>query len=453
MSLNPTKGLKAADENDEHIIRQVSTAEMLVGMGKVNDAVAMLRQMLQERPENLQVRIKLKDIYLRSEMLDHAAEECLQLARIYEARGDSNRATDYLIRAKRLNPATESKTNEEPPPVSVSSEVVRAATDNSTVKVTVKNADAETQATEVGLNLAREQAAKEHKPAARVAPVQQPPVQQPPATLIKEPAQPASPIPVEQVFVTNDTALAPLAESRITSENVSSSSVAISTLTRPETSLSVKPISRLQPSQTKRRQSRWLKFSAIAATCLVILASAAIAGLFAYDRYLDKQYASLVPIDLKQAPPSLPESYAEAMTDEQQQLTPSDQIEAVTIPSPAADTAERHQQETEREVIKPEPLPEPIITGPPPREIKPPSPAPPMIGRVNVGQGGHEQRRRIRCSCGDAFKRLAAAVAAAPGGPQIGRCGSRESIKARRADQPDYCSVAAYRHSGSRDTD
>jgi protein TonB len=76
------------------------------------------------------------------------------------------------------------------------------------------------------------------------------------------------------------------------------------------------------------------------------------------------------------------------MANEQQQLTPSEQTEAVTITVPTADPVERNREEPEREVIKPVPLPEPIITTPPPKESKPPSPAPPMIGRVNTGQGG-----------------------------------------------------------------
>ena len=383
MPINPTKGLKAADENDEHIIRQVSTAELMVGLGQVGDAVAMLQQMLQERPENIQVRTKLKDIYLRSEMLSEAAQECLQLARIYDARGDSNRASDYLVRAKRLNPAIESKADEEPPPITVSSVVAGTAVDNETVNVSLKNDEAEAPPPEVELNLAHEQAEHEHRPAAQVAPLPQaPPV------LVKEPALAASPIPVEQSFVINETALAPLAESRVTSKKASSTGVALSTRTQTDTSLIVKPIPRLRPSQTRSRQSRWMKFSAIAATCLAILASAAIAGLFTYDRYLDRQYAALVPIDLKQAPPSLPESYSAAMTDEQQQLMPDEQTEAVTITIPAAEPVESYQREPEQEVIKPAPLPEPIITSPPPKENKPPSPAPPMIGRVNAGQGG-----------------------------------------------------------------
>ena len=131
----------------------------------------------------------------------------------------------------------------------------------------------------------------------------------------------------------------------------SNSGGALSTEVRPDTSLIVKPSSRVQPPQTKRRQGRWLKFSAIAATCLAILASAGIAGLFAYDRHLDRQYAALVPVDMKQAPSSLPESYTEAMTQEQHQLTPDEQIEAMTITAPEPDPVERDREKPEREVV------------------------------------------------------------------------------------------------------
>ena len=404
MPLNPTKGLKAADENDEHIIRQVSTAELMVGMGQVSDAVTMLRQLLQERPENIQVRIKLKDIYLRSEMLNEAAQECLQLARIYEARGDSNRATDYLVRARRLNPAMESKTNEEPLHASAAREVTGAATDDSTARVSLKKVEAEAPPIVVELNPAREHAEKEARPAAKVEPppaalIKEPPVKE--AVLVKEKApvkegvlvkeivRPAPPVVVvEQAFVTNETALAPLAESKVTTKKETGPVVALATRAETDTSLIVKPISILRTSPTNRRQSRWLKFSAIAAACLAILSSAAIGGLSAYDRYLDRQYAALVPVDLKQAPPSLPEAYTEAMAAEQQQLVPDEQIEAVTITAPTPDLADRYEEEPEREIIKPAPLPEPTITSPPPKESKPPSPAPPMIGRVNAGQGG-----------------------------------------------------------------
>ena len=285
--------------------------------------------------------------------------------------------------------------DEAPPPAPAGNGVARAATENPTVKVALKKPEAEAPATKVEPKLAREQTENDHS---RAAPVKEPPAKKSvlvkedvpvkESVLVKEAAPPESSIPIEQVFVTNDTALAPLAESRIASKKGSNSVVALSTEVRADTSLIVNPISRTRTSQTKWRQSSWLKFSAIAAACLAILVSAAVAGLFAYERHLDRQYAAIVPVELKQAPPSLPESYTEAMTEDAQQLTPGEQIEAVTITAPEPDPDERDRDEPEREVVKPEPLPAPTIAIPPPAASKPPSPAPPMIGRVNAGQGG-----------------------------------------------------------------
>ena len=62
----------------------------------------MLRKVLEDRPENIDVHIKLKDIYLRTGMMTEAASECIALERIHEARGENERARDYAVRASRL---------------------------------------------------------------------------------------------------------------------------------------------------------------------------------------------------------------------------------------------------------------------------------------------------------------------------------------------------------------
>jgi tetratricopeptide (TPR) repeat protein len=48
--------------------------------------------------------LKLKDIYLRVGKMDKAADECLELARIHEGRGESARASDFVAEAHQLNP-------------------------------------------------------------------------------------------------------------------------------------------------------------------------------------------------------------------------------------------------------------------------------------------------------------------------------------------------------------
>ena len=95
---------ESAAFDDAFVIRQISEAEILAGHGQVDHAVAMLNEILNHAPENLQVHLKLKDIYLRAGMMDKAAVECLELARIHEARGESARSSDYMAEAHQLNP-------------------------------------------------------------------------------------------------------------------------------------------------------------------------------------------------------------------------------------------------------------------------------------------------------------------------------------------------------------
>jgi TonB family protein len=89
--------------DDDFVVQQISKAEALVGFGDVTQAVAMLKAVLHSAPDKIAVHIKLKDIYLRAEMMSEACVEYKELARIYAARGETARAKDYEIRAQRLN--------------------------------------------------------------------------------------------------------------------------------------------------------------------------------------------------------------------------------------------------------------------------------------------------------------------------------------------------------------
>ncbi len=95
---------ESAAFDDAFVIRQISEAEILAGHGQVDHAVAMLKEILNHAPENLQVHLKLKDIYLRAGTMTEAASQCLQLARIHEARGESARSSDYMAEARQLYP-------------------------------------------------------------------------------------------------------------------------------------------------------------------------------------------------------------------------------------------------------------------------------------------------------------------------------------------------------------
>ncbi|HXI89474.1 MAG TPA: tetratricopeptide repeat protein, partial [Blastocatellia bacterium] len=95
---------QSAAFDDTFVIRQISEAEILAGHGQMAHAVEILTAILVYTPENVQVHLKLKDIYLRAGIMDKAAQECLHLARIHEARGETARASDYTAEAYQLNP-------------------------------------------------------------------------------------------------------------------------------------------------------------------------------------------------------------------------------------------------------------------------------------------------------------------------------------------------------------
>jgi tetratricopeptide (TPR) repeat protein len=99
---------ESAAFDDAFVIRQISEAEILAGHGQVAHAVEMLTEILNHTPENVQVHLKLKDIYLRAGIMEKAATQCLALARIHEARGESARASDYIAEAHQLDPLVES---------------------------------------------------------------------------------------------------------------------------------------------------------------------------------------------------------------------------------------------------------------------------------------------------------------------------------------------------------
>src|SRR6185436_8924335 len=88
--------------SDSFVVQEISKAEILVAYGKVNQAISMLKQVLVGRPDNIDLHVKLKDIYLRTGMMVEAAHECIALERIHETRGESERARDYAVRASRL---------------------------------------------------------------------------------------------------------------------------------------------------------------------------------------------------------------------------------------------------------------------------------------------------------------------------------------------------------------
>lgn len=90
------------DKESSFVVQEISKAEILVAYGQVTQALRMLKNVLRENPDSIDVHIKLKDIYLRTGMMSEAATECRELERIHQSRGESDRARDYAVRASRL---------------------------------------------------------------------------------------------------------------------------------------------------------------------------------------------------------------------------------------------------------------------------------------------------------------------------------------------------------------
>jgi tetratricopeptide (TPR) repeat protein len=107
---------QSAAFDDTFVIRQISEAEILAGHGQVDHAVSMLREILNHTPENVQVHQKLKDIYLRAGLVEQAANECIELGRIHEQRGEIARASDFVAEARQLNPLLQLESPAEPAP-------------------------------------------------------------------------------------------------------------------------------------------------------------------------------------------------------------------------------------------------------------------------------------------------------------------------------------------------
>ncbi|HEY6331675.1 MAG TPA: TonB family protein [Blastocatellia bacterium] len=91
--------------DEEHLVANISRAEISFGFGSFDEAISILTNLLDRYPDEPRVYAKLKDIYLRSGMPDRAAAVYLDLARIYEAKGDVKMASQCLASAERLSSA------------------------------------------------------------------------------------------------------------------------------------------------------------------------------------------------------------------------------------------------------------------------------------------------------------------------------------------------------------
>src|SRR5262249_61833603 len=78
--------------DDAFIVRQISEAEILAGHGQIDHALAMLTEILKHAPDNIQIHLKLRDIYARAGILESATPECPEPAQLHEGAGERAQA-------------------------------------------------------------------------------------------------------------------------------------------------------------------------------------------------------------------------------------------------------------------------------------------------------------------------------------------------------------------------
>ncbi|MFY9609884.1 MAG: TonB family protein, partial [Blastocatellia bacterium] len=481
----PVASIERSTADEESLIQQLSKAEMLVGYGEVDRAIALLNEVVIQSPDNLDVHGKLKDIYLRNEMIKEAALECLELARIHEARGESARASEYTMRAGRLGQSTGHLINH--PPAQALPEVARLA--NSSV---VHGRSSETQPETPGPKLQAEPASPEQGPrgsstissgivdphqfrreaeqelgaASPIWPFQEAPKpvrikaeQQAPSVLTVVSPSPESANPLHRLAepepkpsINPRTPVADLAPSNLMLR-VSETPLATSRLSEPKVELAktlVSSSSLAAPSALGLQRAantapltkgpRWLPVAAMALVGTMGLTFGVIKGISMYGAHLDQQYEELAlssSAATKLLPPGLPSD---------EDLQPRAEREAVKIDLPPVQVVTPPGLATEQPTAANKPRPDelepktnPAFISEQPKVSKPTAASPPMVAVTDQRGGESVVPRGLPTGAPQTF---APAPSPPPSAPPAQRAIPIIKGEVIRQAQPDYPAIA-----------
>ena len=362
---------QAQQSSDSFVVQELSKAERLVAYGQVNQAISMLRSVLRDQADSIDVHVKLKDIYLRTGMMTEAATECRELERIHEARGESERARDYAIRAGRLTQLIEHPSGDLPEPERKPSEEAEPRANPAPLRIAEpQSAAPKTRPFASRLDAGPAQASRmtisvipEDAPAVEAATT-------PPADL----PQASHSSPVE--------ALPPVAEATLDAGLSSVSAPGQTALAILDVSARNLPALFASSLPVEKKRGR-LTAAAIAAAAFVLLGVSAVIGGFAYDAHLDRQYQALALATPPLAAPSPP---AALVSEESEPVPENEPITVVVTPDVQTD-APAQRQRLEPEVLKNErPLAAPQPVTEPPKITPRPSP---ILPRTAVSPDGH----------------------------------------------------------------
>ena len=396
----PTPLYPGHETDDFFVVQEISMAERLVALGQVTQAISMLKHVLTNKPDNIDVHIKLKDICLRAGLMAEAAHECSDLARIHKARGEDDRARDYAVRANRLIQLIERPSGDlqhsQRKPVDDAVPRVNAAPiklappcepDPETRQIPSELDADQSQPSRITLSVVPPAALTQEATEVREepAPADVQVVCEPPGTIAAD---------LPPVLLPADEAPPSVSEAKLEAEPSPESAL------DQATGFSTDTIARVMPSlssgtlRVERNRDR-LRATAIAATVIVLGLVGAVIGGFAYNAHLDKQYDVLaLAAPALDDPSSLPEPVSEA-----EPIQENEPIVVDVTPSLQAETPLRPEKPKPEVIRNAQPAP-PQPASESPKVVTRPSLLPPRI-TVNTGSQTYPENQTPAGLAGD----------------------------------------------------
>lgn len=362
---------QAQQSSDSFVVQELSKAERLVAYGQVNQAISMLRSLLRDQVDSIDVHVKLKDIYLRTGMMTEAATECRELERIHEARGEADRARDYAIRAGRLTQLIEHPSGALPEPERKPLEEVEPRAKAAPLRVAERQSAA--PKTRPLASRLDERPAQASRMTISVIPAD--------ASAVGAARTPSTDLP-QASHSSPVEALPPVAEATLDAGLSCVSAPGQAALALVDVSERNLPALFASSLPVEKKRGR-LTAAAIAAAVFALLGVSAVIGGFAYDAHLDRQYQALA---LAAPPLAAPTPPLALVSEESEPIPENEPIKVVVTPAVQTD-APAQRQRLEPEVLKNErPLAAPQPVPEAPRVTTRPSP---ILPRTAVSPDSH----------------------------------------------------------------
>ncbi|MBL8151833.1 MAG: tetratricopeptide repeat protein, partial [Blastocatellia bacterium] len=85
--------------------KQLREAEMFASRGYADHAAELLDDLINRHPDYIDARLKLRQIYIDGGLEEKASFQCVELSRLYEAKGDKAASSAMMSEAYKLNPS------------------------------------------------------------------------------------------------------------------------------------------------------------------------------------------------------------------------------------------------------------------------------------------------------------------------------------------------------------